>query len=148
MIWTLYKGTHCFLKIKRGVTYSSYSFGEYLLLLLLISWGLHPKFCFCFVLKEVLWFAHHKFFWNIGHSPKKVIIPPIPRPPKGSKTNPIVNMQLSGFKILKKFPKPRAGGFSIKKKKPRPNKSSKNQEPPNTRYYEHTIIPPCFICRV
>jgi hypothetical protein len=125
MIWTLYKGTNPFLK--RGVTYSFYSFGEYLLLLLLISWGCTQSFVlFCFVLKELLWFAHHKFFWNIGFN-------------KGLKPTPSWKCNWGVFLILKRFPRPRAGGFSIKKK-PKPNKSSKNQELANTRYYEHTII--------
>jgi len=31
--------------------------------------------------------------------------------------NPIVNMQLRGFKNLKIFPRPIAGGFSIKENK-------------------------------
>jgi hypothetical protein len=133
------------------VTYSSYSFGEYLLLLLLISWGSHPKFCF----ERVTLICPPQILLKHWALPQKSSSPwpPFILDKKcgtignilgntlGTWWEPHCEHAIKGFKKFENYSLDlEQEGFPLKKIKPRPKKSSKNQEPPNTRYYEHTII--------
>jgi len=136
------------------VTYSSYSFGEYLLLLLLFSWQWHSKFCFVLFWKSYFDLPISNSFETLGTPPKEFFpLAPFTVDKKcgtignilgntlGTWWEPHCEHAIKGFKKFENYSLDlEQEGFPLKKIKPRPKKSSKNQEPPNTRYYEHTII--------